>query len=174
MEADKLLFRHGLEKYIWERKKMKGIKKLVLSLKQEYGTNDPFRICENLDITVLFVELPEQIKGFYSNLIGSKFIYINNMIMGREQDVVCAHELGHALLHENINTIFIEKHTQLCRMRYEKEADYFCVCLLIDDELFDYETSGLSTLDQISKYTGLEKRLVRMKIDNLSNMQKNA
>lgn len=48
---------------------------------------------------------------------------------------VCAHELGHALLHPGINTPFLKASTLFSVNKLEREANEFAVELLLPDDL---------------------------------------
>ena len=78
---------------------------------REYQTNNPFALCRQMDISVLYADLPRQVKGFFTNVDGFKMVYLNSRLPEWEQRMVCAHELGHAVLHEEINALFISYHT---------------------------------------------------------------
>lgn len=57
------------------------------------------------------------------------------------QRFVCAHELGHVVLHPNVNTPFMKAHTLFSIDKFEKEANTFAVELLMPDEIVhEYET----------------------------------
>lgn len=57
------------------------------------------------------------------------------------QRFVCAHELGHAVLHPGLNTPFMKANTLLSTDRIEREANTFAVELLMPDELIqEYQT----------------------------------
>ena len=127
----------------------KKIYDIVQELKEKYETRDPFRLCKALDILVLYVPLV-RVNGFYQHFDGQDIIYINQDLNDDEKTLVCAHELGHALLHTNVNTIFLETH-KFVENKYEREADAFAINLL-------YEDLNLST----------ELPLVNWKADNLS------
>ena len=142
---------------------MNQIESLCEKLKQEFGTSDPFELCGRMGVIVLFVKLPMHIKGFYCNMADHRMVYINNRLKEGEQRMVCAHELGHALLHAELNVMFINQYTNLKTVRYENEADYFSACLLIDDALLDC-TSGLSTLADIASCAGVDERLVELRL----------
>lgn len=51
------------------------------------------------------------------------------------QAFVCAHELGHALLHRNINTPFLSKNTLFSIDKIERQANTFAVELLLPDNI---------------------------------------
>ena len=111
---------------------MEYIKRIVDSLVAENGTNNPFDICSNMDVFVFYPELPENVQGFYYNVKGNKIIGINSSLDDESKRIICAHELGHSLLHPDMNVFFAMTQTNLLTERFEREADYFCACLLID------------------------------------------
>lgn len=81
------------------------IKEYVLNIVAKYQTIDPFEIARQKNIIVLFEDLGNTL-GFYNTYKRFKFIHINNQIDENAQRFVCAHELGHALLHPKANTPF--------------------------------------------------------------------
>lgn len=103
------------------------------SLVRKYGTRDPFRIAESMGFSV--VQLPlKGIRGFYQYVKRCKIIYIADDLSEADARFVCAHELGHALLHRGYNRIFMDTHTHFPANRYEVEANRFAVDLLYDDD----------------------------------------
>lgn len=130
----------------------------ALSLKEKYGTNNPFLLCDCLDICYLFLELPPHIKGFYSLIDGSKILFINTSVQEKERMAVCAHELGHALLHEKSNAIFMSEKTYHICSKFEREADLFSAYLLLDE--LEPDRQDAVTLENIACATGLPLRLV--------------
>ena len=136
----------------------------VQTLVSAYETENPLELCACLDISVLDVELPKKLRGFYSNILGQRIIYLSRALTEPQRREVCAHELGHALLHPKLNTMFLSKATHLAGEKYEWEADYFAACLLIPDSLFEEET----TVEEIAARSGVSKRLVQMRADKLA------
>lgn len=135
----------------------------VQTLKEYYGTADPFELCDYLDILVLDMALPPSVNGFYSGAGGCQVIYLSTALERVQRKSICAHELGHALLHAHTNGIFISSATLLVPSRYEREADLFAAHLLLEDGRIMFDRYGLSTVEQIASFTGLEERLVRMR-----------
>ena len=66
-------------------------------------SRNPFAIAAFLNITVLFEELGS-IKGYFNKAYGYKFIHVNKNLSEREQTIVAAHELGHAVLHLDLSS----------------------------------------------------------------------
>jgi len=112
---------------------MTDIKKLTHALREEHGTRDPFAIARAMGMQIIVCPLPESIRGFYLMLFDTQLIYINDTLEGAPQAETCAHELGHALMHPDLNTLFIKANTDMLVGRYEREAELFSVCLLYDD-----------------------------------------
>ena len=59
---------------------MKKIAKTVKNIIEKYGTADPFAICEEMEIQVLDLSLPESINGFTITMEGIKFVVLNDML----------------------------------------------------------------------------------------------
>ena len=104
---------------------------VVENLVEMYETRDPFKLCRDLDMIVLFVPLV-RVNGFYQRYEGQDIIYINESLSDEEKILVCAHELGHAILHNDINTISLTTHISV-ESKYELEANAFAIQLLQED-----------------------------------------
>lgn len=146
---------------------MQTVKTTAKELVARFDTNDPFVICSLLDIEVLEVELPAGVRGFYACLMGAQIIYLNASIEDeRERRVVCAHELGHALLHRKHNSLFLKERTNFVAARFEREADLFSGYLLLDDDTaYDCRCNGWTSV-QISRFTGLSESVVEYCLTN--------
>lgn len=108
-------------------------KRVAASLVRRCGTKDPFRIAKDLGFLVIRTPL-RGIRGFFQYAKRCSIIYIDSSLEDREASFVCAHELGHAILHRGCNRIFMDKHTYFPVNRQEIEADRFAVDLLFDDD----------------------------------------
>ena len=108
---------------------------LAADLIRRYRTRDPFLIAENLGIEVMKRAFSKQ-KGAFRVILGVKFIFINENLSEEMQTLVCAHELGHALLHPQYgeNEFLAEFEIFDLRSSTEYDANVFAACLLIDRE----------------------------------------
>lgn len=88
---------------------MNDIKNFVKKIVHKYGTNDPYTLCKLLGIIVRQADIGN-IRGMYQHDFRKKLIHINSNLEPHVQRQVCAHELGHALLHKKINTVFWDTH----------------------------------------------------------------
>ena len=107
------------------------ILKTIENINIRYGTLDPKQICDILSISITTAELPKEINGFFFSMNGKKAIVINSVLSGESEKYCLAHELGHALLHEELNWAFFSQNTCFVAQRYEREADLFAAYLLL-------------------------------------------
>lgn len=120
-------------------------------------TRDPFKIAEERKILVLYEDLGD-ILGYYNSVSRIKFIHINNRLSKNIENFVCAHELGHALLHPKQNTPQLSKITLKSEWIVEREANEFATKLLIDGSHEEYE---LTSIFEVLNYYGLPYQMER-------------
>lgn len=138
-----------------------NVKRLADSLVRKYNTRNPFEIISNLNAIVIFYPL-HGVKGFYQYFQRNNLIYIDEALDDVEKNFVCAHELGHMLLHKKTNAIFMDSRTQLNTTKYEIEADRFAVDLLIPDETI--LENGQMTTEQLGRMLGYSKDLIELRL----------
>ncbi len=139
---------------------MLDIKNIVNKLVKKYNTNDPYELCDCLNIKIFYEELGS-LKGFYQSAPKNKIIHINYNLDYNDMIFTVGHELGHAILHGKLNILFLEKHTAMIRGKYEIQADTFAAELLIkDDLLLKYEGQSI---DDIAKCEKLEPKFLEYK-----------
>ena len=108
-------------------------KRIAESLVRKHKTRDPFRIAAELGYVVIRVPL-KGIRGFCQRMKRRQVIYVDSDLPEREARFVCAHEIGHVLMHRGCNRIFMDTNTYFPVSRHEIEASRFAVDLLYDDE----------------------------------------
>ncbi|EJP90968.1 MULTISPECIES: ImmA/IrrE family metallo-endopeptidase [Bacillus] len=138
------------------------IKKYALKIAEKHETTNPFEIARRKNIIVLFEDLGNTL-GFYNTYKRFKFIHINNQIDENTQRFVCAHELGHALLHPKANTPFLRNKTLYSVDRLEIEANTFAVELLLTDEMIIEYQSTILSIQEIAEIHGVPKNFARLK-----------
>lgn len=131
------------------------------SLVRKYNTRDPFEIIKNLNVIVVFYPL-RGVNGFYQYFQRNNIIYINESLGRFEKAFVCAHEIGHMMLHKKANAIFMDSRTQLNTTKYEIEADRFAVDLLISDDAI--ENNIELSVNQLSQLLGYRKQLIELRL----------
>lgn len=104
---------------------------------KKYNERDPFRLCRDMDIIMLFQSMGASegaIKGFYFEACRIGTITVNSDLPDLVQRVIAAHELGHALLHKSENKrLFHETGLFDSCSQAEKEANLFAAELLVSD-----------------------------------------
>ena len=139
------------------------IKNKTNQLKKKYNTECPYEIANYLKIHVMQHDLHPEINGYYKYDRRNQYIVINDNLDEHKQKVVCAHELGHAVLHKHVNTPFMRNNTFLSVSKIEREANWFAAELLIPDESFNkYET--IQTIASLHK---VPIELVELKCEKL-------
>lgn len=142
---------------------MTSVETMVRSLCAHFGSCEPETLCRHLGISVVFADLPAVTRGFYYKACENQIILIHQALSLADARVTLGHELGHALLHGDMNYLFMTHSTNMVVGRYEREADYFCACLLINGILHDGELTASSlTAEQCAKTAGMPEELARL------------
>ncbi len=139
---------------------------LAANTARQYG-RDPFRVSREKGITVLFRDDFTAQKGAFTTVSGQMFIFINSRLSDEMQRLVCAHELGHALLHRNIRGAFLEFALFDTADHLEYEANLFAADFLLSDE--DVRTLALEGADALSMARNLNTN-VNLLLLKLSQM----
>lgn len=138
-----------------------GIKEVAERLCKKYQTRDPIEIARQLGIEVMFEQLGT-IRGYYNREYHHKMIHINVDLDKRQQRIVCAHELGHAILHPDANTPFLRSSTLISVGRMETEANKFAVDIMwSDEELRAYQDW---TIPQIAVRLGISEKIAEYRM----------
>ncbi len=131
------------------------IEKMIEKIVKKYSTSDPKKICACLDIEILFLDLGNM-WGFKTKSNRINIVYININLTEDTQNFVIAHELGHILLHNGINTPFFKN---VCANSFipkiEHEANLFAIQLLS----YNYEHFEGCTIEQKIKTLGIPEEL---------------
>ena len=114
---------------------------LLKKYKIERPPVDPEAIAEAEGIDVRYVdfgEYSEKISGLYN--FDKKEIYVNKKIPNNRKTFTIAHELAHALLHEEYAkseryTAMPRSNSHVDKPDEEREADVFAACLLVPKQM---------------------------------------
>ena len=126
-----------------------------------YKSRNPFEIIKGMNVILVYYPL-NGVRGFYQYFQRTNIIYIDERLPEHEQKFVCAHELGHMLLHQNTNCIFLDSRTHLNTNQYESEANKFAMEILIPDDFL--EENKYFTVEQLARLTGYRKELIRLRL----------
>lgn len=144
---------------------MAWIKSIVNELVKKHGSISPYNLANKMNINVFTHDLHIEIRGYYKYDRRNKYIVINDKLDEETQRVVCAHELGHAVLHPRSNTTFMKQNTLLSIDRIESEANRFAAELLIPDNTL--AEHGHLTIFEIASLHNVPTELVMLKCKEL-------
>lgn len=112
------------------------MKKIVDDLIKKHDTRNPEIIAKNLGIQIVYEELGK-VNGYFNIILGIPFIHINQSLSTEKQLFTLAHELGHAILHEDSNALFLMNYTYQSVAPMEIEANRFAVHLIFSDDFVE-------------------------------------
>lgn len=138
------------------------------SVLEEFGGRDVFETAENSGVKVWFRALGG-LKGFYVFENNCRYIVINDELDEVTQSVVCAHELGHDMLHRGLSGGGIRENTLfLANDKTEREANLFAAEMLLTDKetlsIMDYAT----TADEAAYELGVLPQILSLKLEILN------
>lgn len=126
----------------------------------KYKTRSPYELAERMGIIVQKNDLGI-VRGYYFKKYRIKQIILHNDLTESDERFVMAHEVGHAIMHEDINTPFLMGNTLFSKNKFEREANLFAIELLVPDEIIT-ENPDL-TLEQLARMTGYQRELLERK-----------
>lgn len=140
----------------------------VSEVLENYGGKDIFETATNSGADVWFRQLGG-LKGFYLFENGRRYIVINDDLDKITKAVVCAHELGHDMLHRELSEEGIRENTLfLSGNKTEREANLFAAEVLISDEDILGEISEYNSIGALSAEIGMPEALVNFKLEILN------
>ena len=139
---------------------MIDIKARANRLVRFYKTRNPFEMIKGMNVILVYYPL-EGVRGFYQYFQRNNIIYIDENLSENEQIMVCAHELGHMILHKNSNALFMDTRTHFVTTKYENEANTFAAELLIPDSII-LDNPGM-TKSQIARLSGYNEKIMEFK-----------
>src|SRR5690554_1078395 len=133
---------------------MMRIKNKVLSIVDKYGTNDPVELAERMNIEIVCPPLESvNVLGMFVSILNQKIIVCNGFLAPPSRAVIIAHELGHAVQHDNLSMFMLRDHTLFPTGKLENQANRFAAELLIPDEMIHkykgYTTSEIASIENI-------------------------
>ena len=124
------------------------IKQRVQKLIDRYHTCSPFKLAELCGIQITYAPLQEM-HGLYMKYRRVGIIIISTEAPEEQLNFICAHELGHALLHDGLNIHSMTSRAHFSAGRYEREADFFAFELLIGQE---FHAAGIQENEMCNIY----------------------
>ncbi len=139
-----MLISVGCKKHMKKQKAYEMAKNIA-----EYiGTNNPFKIAESLGINIEYRKYSRDIKGYCTRVFNKAYIILNENYGKRSQRIICAHELGHVLLHSGeLGVVYSKAYREDDIEKIEYEANMFAASLLFDD------SEMLCSINELDNYT---------------------
>lgn len=141
----------------------------AFSIVKKYKTRDPFQIAKEKNIILVFAPLIN-IRGFYQYFKRQHIICIDQDLPETQKKFVCAHELGHMLMHRNSNTVYMDTQTFFNTNKFENEANEFAINLLIPDDII-IENANFTT-SQLSRLLGYEEEIIKLRLSSFKHDNK--
>jgi Zn-dependent peptidase ImmA (M78 family) len=137
------------------------IREIVSTLVAKYNTRNPFEIAEYRNIEIIHNEL-KSVLGYYTKYHRVQSIILNSDLPEHLESFVCAHELGHAICHPDINVQWLCEGTFYSKGKFERQANTFAVELLLPDDLLrEYPEC---TVYQLARSVGVPREFVELKL----------
>lgn len=143
------------------------IDKIIIGLSEIYNTSCPYELCEMLNIKLVKINSNKSVllgneSTYIRNYLGDEIIFIRNDLNHIYEKFIIAHELGHAILHVEIQAASFNKKL-INKGKLEKQANYFAFKLL-DIQIDPIELEGY-TIDQISSILHLPLKSLKQLIN---------
>lgn len=135
-------------------------RKTAINIAARYNTTNPFDIARERNIRILHQPLKTTL-GFYVRYRRFQNIILKDDLPDEMQRFVCAHELGHSILHADLNVPKLTRYTLFSADKFELQANTFAVELLLPDELLR-EDPGCSVF-QLAYSVGIPLEFVGLK-----------
>ena len=145
------------------------IQTIAHELITKFDTRDPFELCKAIGVEVFYADLGN-LKGMYKYLKKNRFAVINEKLDVYTRTLVCAHELGHDILHQDLaKKICLQEFILYdMRSRPEYEANLFASEILLPDEkIFTLAREGYD-VEQIAKELCTDVNLVAIKVASMN------
>jgi Zn-dependent peptidase ImmA (M78 family) len=145
------------------------IQNVANKLINKFDTRDPFKLCEAIGVQVFYADLGS-LKGMYKYLKKNRFAVINDNLDPFTKMLVCAHELGHDILHQDLARRVCLQEFVLYDMksRPEYEANLFASEILLpDDRILTLAHDGFD-IEQISLELCVDINLVALKVSSMN------
>ena len=115
-------------------------------------TRDPFQIARSSGIHIMLRNDFTKQKGAFAMVSRNPFLFLNGNLPDETLRIVCAHELGHALMHRNVAAKpFLEFELFATADRLEYEANCFAASLLLDAKEIENEAKEGLDAAQIAR-----------------------
>lgn len=145
------------------------IQSIAQDLMKNYDTQDPFELCKATGVEVFFADLGN-LKGMYKYLKRNRFAVINENLDLPTKALVCAHELGHDILHQDLAKRVCLQEFMIydIKSRPEYEANLFASEILLpENKILEFASDGYD-IEQIARALCSDVNLVALKVASMN------
>ena len=137
---------------------------------QKCHSRDPFEIAGAVGIDVRYINDFIILKGMYKIERGNRYILLNANLQEHARRIVCAHELGHDMLHRAFakNNALQEFMLYDMATRPEYEANVFAAEILLDDKIIFSLLKDGYDLPCIAGELGTDYNLLLIKMNEMA------
>lgn len=143
------------------------IQKITNDLIETYQTRCPFAISEAKGIKIKYCNDFHDLKGAHVIIAGTPYIFLKADLEEQEKKLVCAHELGHDILHNDVHVSSYSFSSLSDNRMLEREANIFAAHLLIDDNQIDELIRSGYELSQVAAILEVDEQLALFKINEM-------
>lgn len=145
------------------------IQNVANKLIKKFDTRDPFQLCQAIGVEVFYADLGS-LKGMYKYLKKNRFAVINENLDPFTKTLVCAHELGHDILHQNLaRKVCLQEFILYdIKSRPEYEANLFASEILLPDNIILNLARDGYDIEQISKELCTDINLIALKVSSMN------
>lgn len=143
------------------------------SIVRRCGTRDALRIAKDLGIYITYVDDLDRLLGMYTYRYKERHILLNSKMDEMLMQLVCAHEIGHDILHRDLaknNQTLTEFTIFDMQTRQEYESNAFAAHILIDDdEMNEYMQEGYD-VSQLAAAFHTNYNLMLVKLNEMNRL----
>lgn len=139
---------------------------------RKYGSNDPYELASIFNIDVMERSEFKQQKGAFKVILNNSFIFVNANLSDEMKRLVCAHELGHALLHRPLGKTtngLVEFELFDIKNTTEYEANLFAANLLLDEAAIEEYIQDGYDIVQIARRLNTNVNLLLLKLQQMND-----
>lgn len=144
---------------------LQNIIDLVEALVDKYDERNPMKLCKHLDIELIPYNFTKNFKGYQVEIDNVKIIIYNSNLSDILKKFVCAHELAHFILHEDLSDSIVRKfNVSDLTAKPELHSNYFASELLIADDEVLFELKNSNNYFDIASSIGVIPEILDFKI----------
>lgn len=129
-----------------------GINKSVEYVGNVCGIFNPFSICEEKNISINYIDVERPLGDTVYDDEEPVILLADSIRESSQRYFVCAHELGHVMMHTEIQGYYIVNNRTHGKMEVEADHFAFALCQKLFEEDFGYPAKNL---DQLKKFYGI-------------------